>query len=277
MAALSVVVALAAGAYAQLGLERLQSGRDIGRQLIYLPNGRYLRVASLGFAPVLADLIYLWSIQYYAAYDRTVRYDIVEHIYVHVIGELDPHYTDAYLLASLILSVEARDPERALYVLDVGIERNPGNWLLPFEAGFVAFSMLQDYERAGEYYRRCAAIPGSPAVARRFHAEMYNRMGDKRTSYAKWREVYETAEDEFVREVAYSHVHDLHIEIDLETLQVEVEKYRELHGRYPEGLEALVREGQMAELLLNPEGHSYAYDPATGEVGSKSKFRLWRR
>jgi len=272
-----LVALLGTGAWAQAILERWQSGREIGGQLMYLPNGRYLKVASFGYAPLLADLIYLWSIQYYGTYDREVRYDIVEHVYVDVIGELDPLYSDAFLMGSLILSVEARAPERALEILDIGMERNPEDWILPFEAGFVAYNQLRDFERAAGYYKRCAAIPGAHPVARRFHAEMFNRMGDKQTSYAKWLEVYETAEDDFVRDVAYSHVHDLRIEIDVEALQAAVEIYRENHGSYPASLKALVAAGLIQALAVDPEGESYTYDPSTGEVGSQSKYRLWRR
>ncbi|MEE9217920.1 MAG: hypothetical protein V3U98_02535 [Acidobacteriota bacterium] len=272
-----LVALLGTGAWAQAILERWQSGREIGGQLMYLPNGRYLKVASLGYAPLLADLIYLWSIQYYGAYDREVRYDIVEHVYVNVIGELDPLYSDAFLLGSLILSVEAQAPERALAILDAGMERNPDDWILPFEAGFVAYNQLGDFERAARYYQRCATIPGAHPVARRYHAEMFNKMGDRETSYAKWLEVYETAEDDFVRDVAYTHVHDLRIEIDVEALQVAVEIYRENHGRYPAGLRALVGAGLIQEVAVDPEGEPYTYNPSTGEVGSRSKYRLWRR
>ena len=32
------------------------------------PNGKYLKAASLGQAPLIADAIYVWSIQFYSAY-----------------------------------------------------------------------------------------------------------------------------------------------------------------------------------------------------------------
>jgi tetratricopeptide (TPR) repeat protein len=277
LVALALLGGAGAAAGSQIGLERLQAGRGAGWRLMYLPNGRYLKIASLGFAPVVADLIYLWSIQYYGSYDPSVRYDIVEHVYVNVIGELDPRYTDAYTLASLILTTEAGAPERALKVLDVGMERNPDNWLMPYEAGFIAFNSLHDYGRAAGYYARCAAIPGAHPVARRFMAEMYNKKGDKSTSFEKWREIYETAEDDFVRDVAFSHMHDLRIELDLEALRQAVSAYGERHGSHPPGLEAVVREGLLSALPADPEGNPYTYDPRTGEVRAQSRFRLWRR
>jgi len=47
------------------------------KDLLYLPNGKYLRVLSLGQAPVVADVVYLWAIQYYSDYDRADRYRYV--------------------------------------------------------------------------------------------------------------------------------------------------------------------------------------------------------
>src|SRR6267143_989568 len=56
--------------------------------LLYLPAGKYMKVMALGFDGLLADLIYLWSIQYYGNYDIQDRYDYLEHIYDEVITEL---------------------------------------------------------------------------------------------------------------------------------------------------------------------------------------------
>jgi len=275
--ALLALGAFGAAAASQAALERRQAGRDSAWQILYLPSGRYLKVSSLGFAPLLADFIYLWSIQYYGSYHASVRYDLVEKIYVDVIGELDPLYRDAYTLAALILVAEARDPERALKALEAGMERNPGDWLLPFEAGFIAFNSLRDYERAAAYYARAMVLPDAPPFTRRLHAEMYNKMGDKETSYARWREVYEGAVDESVRQIAYSHVHDLEIEIELALLREKVWEYRQRHAAWPARLQALVREGLLAALPLDPEGLPYLYEATTGDVRSQSKFRLWRR
>jgi tetratricopeptide (TPR) repeat protein len=277
VAALLLAAAAGAGGASQAALEQLRAQRDPGWKLTYLPSGKYLKVASLGFAPLLADLIYLWSIQYYGSFHGSVRYDMVEHVYVDVVGQLDPGYLEAYTLAALILTVEARAPERALKVLETGMERNPDNWVLPFEAGFIAFNSLRDYERAQRYYERSAAMPSAHPTARRFAAEMFNKLGDKRTAYQKWVEIYESAEDDFVRDVAYSHVHDLKIEIDLETLRGALGEFRRKRGAWPQSLTGLVAAGLIPQVPVDPDGAAYAYDAGRGEVRTQSPYRLRRR
>ena len=89
------------------GLKGLHAGEPPAgeQQLLYLPSGQYLRVASLGHPSVVADFVYLWAIQYYSNYEREDRFRYVEHIFGSVIPELDPRYMDTYSLGTLILTV----------------------------------------------------------------------------------------------------------------------------------------------------------------------------
>src|SRR5207247_10750367 len=157
---------LLAAIFVQGRIEGLKPGAA-AHPLLYLPSGKYLKVAALGFDGLLADLLYLWSIQYYGNYDIRDRYDYLERIYDQVITELDPHYLDPYLIGALIMTTEARQPEMALRLLDKGVERNPDQWIIPFEAGFLCYDDLHDYRRAAGYFERAPRIPGVPPLARR--------------------------------------------------------------------------------------------------------------
>ena len=86
-ALLLVLVAGAVTVVSGRSLERLSAERPTEASLLYLPNGQHLKLASLGQAPVLADLIYLWAIQYYSVYEREDRFRYVEHVFGNVIAE----------------------------------------------------------------------------------------------------------------------------------------------------------------------------------------------
>ena len=263
-------VAIAALLTAHAANQRLEAmvQERSGDHLLYLPSGRLLRVASLGYHAPLADLIFLWSIQYYGHYHGSVRYDYVRQIYERVITVLDPRFRDAYLLGSLILTLEARRPEDGLALLDRGIENNPDDWVLPFEAGFTAFHSLKDYDRAAAYFSRAVEIPGVHPVVRRFHADMYQRMGDPRASLTLWSDLLQSAGSDYVRNVAERHVKELVIEIHVEDLQTGVDLFRSRAGELPPDLRTLVRAGILLEVPLDLDGRTYGYDPATGEVSS---------
>ena len=263
---LLALAALLLAVLVQGRIEARAAGRPEVHPLLYLPSGRYLKLASLGFDELLADLIYLWSIQYYGDYDIRDRYTYLEKIYGEVVTELDPRYLDAYLVGSLIMTAEARQPEMALRLLDKGIERNPGTWILAFEAGYLCYNDLRDYARAAGYFETALRVPGVPPLVRRFYAEMYRRAGDKRTSLQEWREIYETAREEYVRAVAWNHVHDLTVEVDLEDLRGAVRRYREHYDAPPRSLRDLAAAGLIAVVPADPEGRDYRYEPRTGEV-----------
>lgn len=247
-----------------------------GHPLLYLPSGKYLKVMALGFEGLLADVLYLWSIQYYGNFDIKDRYTYLEHIYGQVITELDPHYLDPYLVGALIMAVEARQPEMALRLLDKGVENNPGQWIVAFEAGFLCYNDLHDYRRAAYYFKKAIEIPGAHPLVRRLYAEMYNRAGDKRTSLREWSDIYQTSDDPRVQNVAWNHVHDLKVDVDVADLQDMVSRFRDKAGRPPGRLRELVTAGVVQALPADPEARDYLYDPRTGEVRYRGSLVLGR-
>ena len=95
---------------------------------------------------------------------------------------------------------------------------------------------------------------------------MHNRAGDKRTSLREWMEILETSEDEYVRNVAWKHVRELKIAVDLNDLTQALSVYHERHGVWPRHLGTLRTDGVVSALPLDPEGKSYLYDRGSGRV-----------
>jgi tetratricopeptide (TPR) repeat protein len=274
--AIAALLTLLLAAGVQVGIEARADEESTPSPLLYLPSGKYLRFVALGFDELLADIIYLWSIQYYGSYHIQDRYEYLERIYAGVISELDPRYLDPYLLGSLIMTAEAREPEMALALLDKGIERNPDVWLLSFEAGFIAYNDMKDYGRAAEYFEAALRAPDVHPLVRRLYAEMHNRAGDKPTSLQLWSEILESTEDEYVRRVAWNHVHDLKVEIDLEILRGAVSSFRERVGRWPSALGELGPRDGLRGLPRDPKGGDYLYEPVRGRVAYADRLVLKR-
>ena len=277
LAPLAIAGALIPAAWSFCRMESAGSGRSTGAQVLYLPSGKYLKLTSMGFPEVMADLIYIWSIQYYSDYESQNRFKYLEHVYSNVISELDPRYIDPYLVGAMIMSIEAGDHEMALRLLDKGIAANPDEWILAFDAGFICYDVLGDYARASAYFEKAMRSPDVAPVVRRLHAEMYNKMGDKRSSLSYWQEVLATAQSDYVRDVATMHVHDLAIEVDLEALRAALMSWKEKNGTNAPGLAMLVRSGLIQRVPLDPEGLPYLYDPRTGDVRTQSRFNLRRK
>ena len=267
---------------AQMATDRVREGWQDAYPLLFLPNGRYLAAASLGFRVLLADTIYLWSIQYYG-HRRTVEgRTYLRHIY-DTITDLDPQFIDAYLLGALVMASDMSDPEMAIELIDKGIGNNPDNWLLPLEAGWYSYMNLERYDQAERYYQQAMAIPGAPPWAARLRAHMIAQQGNLLAAVQEWEAIRRDAEaagDPQTAAFAEQHVYDLSGQYVIEEIENAIGRFQEAEGRLPESLVVLVQTGLLTTVPVNARyepvnlnNEPLRYDPATGEVTDPSAER----
>jgi len=265
---LLVLAMIAASAFARVRLEGPSGSEPEEKELLYLPNGRYLKLVSTGQASLVADVVYLWAIQFYSDYGRGDRYDYLQHIFGEVIPELDPLYVDPYWLGAMILSVEVRDVDGALSLLETGMENNPSAWILPYLAGWEAEGADRPLQAAA-YFERAAAVPDSPSFVRRMGAGMLVRAGRIDDAMRDWEEVlHDPAGDETSKVIAERWLRILETRKTIQSLESAVEGFRGRFGRLPRRLGELEAAGLIPSVPLDPDGAPFSYDPATGRVSS---------
>lgn len=245
-----------------------------GASLIYIPSGKYLKPATFGYASLAADLVYIWAIQYYSDYTIAERYDHLDHIF-SIIAELDPRYLDPYEMGAIIAVYEARDPYLAFKVLDRGLEKNPEQWIFPYQAGHYAAMMLKDYDLAREFYKKAMEIEGAPPIVKRLYADSAFKGMDYQTAWQSWQEIYQTSDDERIKKIASNHLYKVKSAMDIDAIEEAIGKYRQRYGRLPANLSQLVQAGILSSLPEDLDGNDYLYDPETGEV--KSQTEWWKR
>ncbi|MCI0412238.1 hypothetical protein L0222_05475 [bacterium] len=244
--------------------------------LLYLPSGKYLKPASFGYHALLADFIYLWSIQYYGDPGFKPRMEYIKHTY-DLITELDPQYMDAYHMGALFLFYEGRNPKAGLQLLDQGLRKNPDKWALSMDAGYYCMMTIKDKELAYAYFDKTSKIPGAPPGAKRIAASMRFKLGDRKAALALWTEVYEIAITPSDKQSAHQHVHDLTVLVDVDTIRAAISAFHEKFGRMPLNLEQLVAQRFLQQVPLDPEGNEYEYDPKTGNVKYTTQLTLYSR
>ncbi len=258
----------------KLKADKITRTKVPGSSIIYIPSGKYLRFATFGFSSFTADMIYLWAIQYYSDYSIEDRFDYLDHIF-SIISELDPHYLDPYEIGSLIAAHEARDVNTACKILDRGLEKNPKEWIFPFEAGHIAQMVKKDFALAQKYYKKTMEIEGAPALAKRLYANAAFKIMDYKTSLENWLEIYQTAEDERIKKIASNQIYQIKTTIDIKTIKEAIEKFKERFGRNPMQLAQLVKDGLLDSLPKDLDGKEYIYDSQTG--GVKATTIWWKR
>jgi tetratricopeptide (TPR) repeat protein len=263
-----LAVAVFGAGTARARLLELDKSRHGTKELLYLPNGKYLKAISLGHAPLVADLVYLWAIQYYSDYELADRSRFVEHVFGQVIAELDPNYIDPYWLGAILLTTEAKDLEGGLRLLDKGFSNKPTAWILPYLAGWECDRVGQ-YDRAAAYFDRAARAPGAPPDLFRLRAGMTALTGNLREAIARWRDVLDDPRnDEDARAIAMRQIRTLTVRVDLQDLNTAIAAFRARAGRAPRNLDELVRSGIVRSIPLDPDGDPYVYDPSTASVSS---------
>jgi tetratricopeptide (TPR) repeat protein len=244
----------------------------------YIPSSAYLKVASLGQRNFWADLVFIWSIQYFDRYGESVRDTYLFHTY-DVITDLDPRFHEAYVFGNLFLSLDRRFD--LIYTLtDKGLALNPKNWLLAWDAGTYAFFQQKDYTQALKYFRIAAERNPSDPRLKDLVANAYKYRGDYEDSLRYWQELRadherdETEQGRFLVFAADRNIFDLTTKIRLRSIKSAVEAYRRSHGSLPLNLEMLVRQGFLKTLPSDPDGKPFLYNRATGEVSSQTPFKF---
>jgi len=272
--ALILVISLMLITILKIKIDGISRFKVPGSSLIYIPSGQYLKRVTFGYDSLMADLIYLWAIQYFSNQAVWDRFENLEHVF-SIIAELDPHYLDPYETGSLIAVHEARDLDLAFTILDLGLEKNPEQWIFPIQAGHFAQMYGKDFESARKYYKKALDIKGSPPIARRLYAHASFKQADYASAWNNWLEVYETAADERIKKIAGTHLYQTKAAMDILTLRQVISEFKVKHGRLPGALGELVTAGLLPTVPRDLDDKDYVYDSDTGEV--KTRVNPWKR
>ena len=266
MAAFSTCVVGAAVAKAHLE----KSPPAATARFVYLPKAEYLRPMSLGFANVLADILWFRAINYFGLHYRSDRlYPWLAHM-CDLVTDLDPRAEHVYRFAGVILPWESGEADEGIRLLEKGTRTFPDSWLLNYWLGFNYYFFKSDFAKAAFYLDRAASLPGAHPNAARLAALLYERQYGPETALAFLSEMERNADSDQMREVVRRNIIEARLADDIERLNDAVTAYRNEFGRIPASVAALVEAGLISQPPVEPFGGSYVIDPRSGTVSSSS-------
>jgi tetratricopeptide (TPR) repeat protein len=248
---------------------------------LVLRSGPTLRIMSLEYAPLLADVYWTRVVQYYGG--KQARQDANIALLwplLDVTTTLDPHLIVAYRFGSMFLSqappMGAGRPDLAIELIKRGIRENPDYWRFYEDLGFIYYFELKDYQKAAEAFLEGSKKPGAMIWMKTFAAKIAQQGGTRELAAQLWSEVYDSATDPTMKKNALMHLKLLKADSDCEQLDLLVEAYQKGQGRRPGNLHDLVAAGSLRGIPVDPEGYPYTLS-AEGKAQLNPASPLFRQ
>jgi hypothetical protein len=261
MAALWLVISLTGSIFVLRDRSRVPP-HAVDDDTLYITSPTMVKRASLGFDGLMACIYWTRVVQYFGHrhYYHAVTYNELGPL-LEVTTALDPQLTIAYEFGASFLAPAppngAGQLDRAIKLIEYGIGKNPNNWRLYHDLGFIYYTELHDYKTAEETFRRGAKVPHANPAMKILAAQMAQHAGQFSTARMLWSATYEANDEPHIRRNAVEHLRALRVDEDVTNLEAAVTRFGERTGRLPVSIRELAAAEHLPALPVDPDGHPY--------------------
>jgi len=235
-------------------------------EVLYVSSPKALKRASLGYDGLLADIYWTRAVQYFGFrhHNQATSFNLLAPL-LEITTQLDPHLVVAYEFGANFVAPAppngAGQPDRAIRLMEFGIQNNHDNWKLYYDLGFVYYMTLHDYKKASEAFDRGSRVPNAHPFLRLLAAQMAEHAGDFNTARMMWSATYQNNQDQLIRQNAMEHLRALRVDEDVMNLQQAVTRFGERTGRLPASAAELANAEGLPGIPLDPDRHPYKLTP----------------
>jgi tetratricopeptide (TPR) repeat protein len=265
VASACLILSLAASVFVLHRTDQLRPQATLD-EVLFLSSPKVIKRASLGYDGLVACIYWTRTVQYfgYRHHNFAASYNLLAPL-LEITTHLDPHLLVAYEFGTSFLAPQpphgAGQPERAIELMEYGIQNNPDNWRLYYDLGFVYYMELRDYKKAAETFERGSQVPSAHPFLKVMAAQMAQHAGEYETARMLWSATYQTAQDAQIKENAVEHLRALRVDEDVQHLQEAVTRFGERTGRLPLSMAELVATEGLSGTPVDPDGHPYKLTP----------------
>jgi hypothetical protein len=217
------------------------------------------------FHGVLADFLLLEVGSFVGSNQSGTETDYANiHQTLKTVMALDPYFMQAYLYAQALLPWDADHPDWANELLAVPKASRTWDWRPGYYMAFNYYYFLGNYGMASELLLEAARIKNAPALLAVLGGRFAAKGGRSQAAIVMLKAMLQD------KSLAEKDRREISMRIaalqEIVKLENAVAQYQRENGRFPADLSALVNQGLVADIPLNPYGKPYYYDPADGEV-----------
>jgi tetratricopeptide (TPR) repeat protein len=264
-AAVLLVVCLAGSVFTLHRIDQLRTNATL-EDILFISSPSAVKRLSLGYEGLLADIYWTRAVQYFGGRHSAGanHYRLLAPL-LEITTALDPHLVVAYQFGANFLSPKppngAGMPDRAIKLVEHGVQNNPGDWKLYYELGFIYYMDTKEYGKAADAFRQGAQIPGAHPFLKVLAAQMAQHAGDTQMARALWTTAFESTQDKQIRSNAAAHLRAVDVADDVAALEGLVSQYKQVTGKTPASLEELVSAHYLKFTPIDPAGHAYKLMP----------------
>ncbi len=258
----------------QHGIDAQRAALSQERDDVLLRSGRLVKIMSLEYAPLLADIYWTRVVQYYG--NKHVRGQAnLELLWplLDITTTLDPNLLISYRFGAMFLSqaapAGAGRPDLAVQLIQRGIQANPEYWRLYEDLGFVYYFDLKDYPKAAEAFLEGSKKPHAQLWMKVMAAKVAAEGNSFATSMFLWKDIYDSTPDPSVKKNALLHLQLLKVRGDCKELDALADEYAKRYGKRPVRISQMVQAGLLRGIPSDPLGFAYIF----GENG-KAELNL---
>jgi tetratricopeptide (TPR) repeat protein len=229
--------------------------------VLYISSPKIVKRVSLGYDGLMACIYWTRAVQYFGQrfHDRSLSYNELAPL-LEMTTQLDPHLIVAYQFGASFLAPKppfgAGEPERAIQLMEFGVQNNPQEWHLYYDLGFVYYMELKDYAKAADAFERGSRVIGAHPFMKVMAAQMAQHAGEFDTARMMWSATYQSSQDKLVRQNAIEHLRALKVDEDITNLQNVVTNF-ESEGRLPRNMSELAAAEKWPGIPADPDGNPY--------------------
>lgn len=269
---LALVLGFAAIWHLQVAIDAQRAAILQERDDLLVTSPQLLKMASLEYAPLLADVYWTRAVQYYgqkhAANDPNL---MLLWPLLNIATTLDPGLLPAYRFGAMFLSDApprgAGRPDLAVELMERGIHANPDYWRFYEDLGFIYYFDLKDYAKASQAFVDGSKNPNAKIWMKVMAAKIAAEGESFETSAFLWHDVYQSATDPDTKQGALEHLQLLQAQQDCKQLDQLADEYERRFAHRATRLSQLVQEGLLPGVPADALGFPY-------ELGDDGKAHL---
>ena len=263
-AAVLLVACLAGSIFALRRVDQARTNATL-EDVLFFSSPSAVKRLSLGYQGLLADVYWTRAVQYFGGGRSTGSQLRLLAPLLEITTTLDPHLVVAYQFGANFLSPKppngAGMPDRAIKLVEHGIQNNPDDWKLYYELGFIYYMDMREYGKAAEAFARGSQVPNAHPFLKVLAAQMAQHAGDTQMARALWTTTYESTQDKQIRNNAILHLRALQVADEVSALEGVASQYKQITGKTPASFEELAVAGYLTYRPVDPAGHPYRLMP----------------